>query len=615
MILQNKEGVQGHRLKFPPLDINQPDVNGCTALHVAACEGYWQLLPSLVLAGANKAAKDNDGCTALHAAAIQDEVLAVAVLIDIGLDVNIGDNWGWTALMHAAWKGADDVVRHLVDAGCNLDSRNCDGDTALQICLRRKDKLKKRTIDLLTDGLLDRDFQTTHGVAAKGHFMITCVKAEDLYHEGKVDQISSYVDLELCSKRGDSPLVAYSTCIMNQQNPQWHEVFRFDVEHLDPSAYLIAWVVSAPGEEFEDIINGAMYGLTEEQLSEIAFKRATAIASGFGAPVAHKPDFRTALEKSLKKATLHADRADDKEVDRLTKIEKMDRKPAASTFQRHAIPALERRWNEVMNLRQLLQKTGCDVMDPLIPKTHMPLGCVVARFRHLRGAIWGLEPVSMDRMMRLQCKGGLRIEMDFRPQYFAVLDPLQGMMEAEDRPRTPRAEDLEESAETTAAAVEAARNKKPPNQLVITSAIEEEMPGGRAAYAEHPVELYQKFLQVSVWAGKVIDARSKLVGEETRAMGFADPTKEGYGKVKAYFLNLKYQYQIWKEKREQRLSNLDKEVSLTTMPVRPVQGTGRKAKERKPEAENVSLLASEDKLPVLKMEPWLEDILDGSRFV
>merc|ERR1719253_635813 len=102
--------------------------------------------------------------------------------------MNTGDNWGWTPLMHAAWKGSNDVVRHLVDAGCNLDARNCDGDTALQICLRRKDSMAKRTIDLLTDGLLDRDFNTTHGIAAHGHFMITCVNAKDLYHEGKADQ-------------------------------------------------------------------------------------------------------------------------------------------------------------------------------------------------------------------------------------------------------------------------------------------------------------------------------------------------------------------------------------------------------------------------------------------
>ena len=65
----------------------------------------------------------------------------------------------------------------------------------------------------------------------------------------------------------------------------------------------------------------------------------------------------------------------------------------------------ERRWNEVSNLREVLARSGCDVPEPLVPRTHLPLGCVVVRYRHLRQAVWGSEPVTAA------WKKGLRREL------------------------------------------------------------------------------------------------------------------------------------------------------------------------------------------------------------
>ena len=56
---------------FAKLEVNQTDNEGLTALMIAAQEGNWQLIPSLVLAGANVQAKDMDGYTALHWACLQ----------------------------------------------------------------------------------------------------------------------------------------------------------------------------------------------------------------------------------------------------------------------------------------------------------------------------------------------------------------------------------------------------------------------------------------------------------------------------------------------------------------------------------------------------------------
>ena len=49
----------------------------------AAREGHWQIIPTLVLAGANLTSKDNDGLTALHWAAFEGEDVCVSVLYNI----------------------------------------------------------------------------------------------------------------------------------------------------------------------------------------------------------------------------------------------------------------------------------------------------------------------------------------------------------------------------------------------------------------------------------------------------------------------------------------------------------------------------------------------------
>jgi len=621
LILQNREGRHPN-LKFPLLDVNHCDQYGTTALHVAASEGYWQVLPSLVLAGANKAAKDNDGCTPLHTAAIEDEVLSIATLLDIGVDANVGDIQGWTPLMHAAWNGADEVVRLLVDAGARLDERNCDGDTALQICLRRYDVVKKmpegkqeeardlvkRTSDLLTDGLLDHDFHTTHSVDARGHFMVTVVGADNLYHEGKADNVNSYVYLELCTKKGDAPVIAFSTCIASETDPNWHETFRFDTEAIDPTAYLAAWVISAPGENFFDIVQGAQRGLTEKELHDTSMKLAVAgVEARQG-----KPDFNKDLMKMLKRQTNRNDRFDDVDVFKQNAIARMPKKPALSTYQRAEIPLLERRWNDVMNLRQTLQRTGCDIHEPLVPRTHMPVGCVIARFRHLRQAVWGVNPTVMNRRMRLACKGGLCIEIDFRPRYFIAVDPLAALTTAlEFAPRTPRAEDLEETAETAALA---ARESKPvaAHGMILTGAPPEDARGGREAMRENPLELYRKYQQVTVWAGAVLDARKKLEGDVIESSkDTTDHAAEGLTWVMAKERAIKKKYEAYWDKKDKVAANLDRQVAAVAV---PPAGSQVKAAtvEAKPQPGSKDYMG---KIPAIRVEPWLEDILDGSRFV
>lgn len=603
LILQNREG-RHKTLGFPPLDVNQGDKQGCTALHIAASEGYWQLIPSLVLAGANKAAKDNDGCTALHAAAMEDEVLSVATLLDVGLDPNVGDIMGWTSIMHAAWKGADDVVRLLVDANASLDMRNCDGDTALQVCLRRKDKEKQRTMDLLTDGMMDRDFNTTHAVDARGHFMVTIQKAKDLYHEGKADQINSYVYLELCTKQGSAPLIAYTTCILTEGSPQWNESFRFDVEMIDPSAYICAWVISAPGDDFLDVMNGALFEMTEEQLNEALMQRAV---TGVDNRITTQ-DFNKDLGKMLRRQTHRADLGDDKQVHRNNAIAMMPHQPPASSYQRPDVPILERRWNDVLNFRQLMQKTGVNIQDPIIPRTHMPIGCVVCRFRTMRAAVWGTEPMNLKRNLRLSCKGLLQLELDFNPTYFIAVDPLNGHNREPDfEPRTPRESDLHETNESIRLEAERLATLPPAHDLVLTGAEGVDARTGRAFMQENPLELYRKYREVTSWSKMVLKERRRREAEDAKSMGFMDAGSDGVSWAKSVIHNYWRKYQLYKEEKNAKSESMDRMITSVAIKSNMPRGKVVASKAQ----------AGKDKkreYPELKVEPWLDDILDGSRF-
>lgn len=439
--------------------------------------------------------------------------------------------------------------------------------------------------------------------------MITVVGADNLYHEGKADQVNSYVYLELCTKKGDAPTIAFSTCIAAETEPNWHECFRFDTEAIDPTAYLAAWVISAPGQDFADIVEGAQRGLTEQELHDQSMKLAVA---GI-APRQARPDFNKDLMKMLKRQTNRNDRFDDVDVFKKNAIARMPTKPALSTYQRAEIPLLERRWNDVMNLRQTLQKTGCDIHEPLIPRTHMPVGCIVARFRHLRQAVWGTNPTVMNRRMRLACKGGLCIEIDFRPRYFIAVDPLAAMTNAtEFAPRTPRADDLEETAETVAVALRESNKMPGPHGLVLTGAPPEDGPGGIRAMRQNPLELYRKYQQVTVWAGAVLDARKKLEGDVADANKITiDPAAEGLTWVMAKERAIKRRIDAYYEKKEKRVMNLDRQVAAVTVPPSGSQ-VAKATVEAKPQPGSKDYMG---KIPAIRVEPWLEDILDGSRFV
>lgn len=436
LLLKNRDG-QHKELAIPEFNINAVDSFGTNALIVAAREGHWHLLPSLVLAGASITQKDNDGYTALHWAATSDEALVVICLIDLGFDMNSRDGNGWTPLMHAADRGCNNTARLFVDNGADLDARNLDGDTVLQICMRRIDKDAGTMVDILTDGVLDRDGNLTGAVPAQGHFMCSVLAGDHLHLEGLSSEPNVYVCLEFKANRLATSQLAYTSCCMKNADPEWHEVFRFDTQYIDPSAYLVAWLMAAPGEDETDVIHATNLGITEKELQQLKMK-------GVDLRRFKKPEHSSALDMSLKMLRRRADASSDSEDRRLKALVgaqvqgSMPTEDLKRSKDEETTSTLEsRRWLEVKNFLSVLKRSGCDAQQPLAPRSHVPIGVVVTRFRQLRTAVWGTVPVEIDRGLRLSPRGSLSLEVDFRPNFFAPVDPSGALPAADEEENFP----------------------------------------------------------------------------------------------------------------------------------------------------------------------------------
>jgi len=615
LLLQNRDGSH-QDLELPPLDVNHCDGEGLHALSIAAREGHWQLLPSLVLAGANTAGKDSDGYTALHWAVVEDEPLAASCLLDLGADPDAVDARCWTPLMHAAANGCDETARVLLDARANIEARNWDGDTALQICMRRKDRPEQVQItkDILTDGMLDLDCQPRGCVAAQGHFMVSVLDASDLYLEGKVGEVNAYVCLQLRTQDRAITHVAFSSCTLQNPFPEWHEVFRFDTEKLDPSACLVAWVIAAPGSSAEEVVESAERGLSEDELRRFKMEEQMA-----GQAVNRtRPEFTTSMQHSFKRLMRRAELAEDLEVDKLRKLAMAQTQGSAPTSdllilrpnQKDAVPLEERRWNEVANLRALLKRSGCDIDEPLVPRSHLPLGCVVVRFRHLRTAVWSAEPVEIDRTLRLSCRGTLRLEIDFRPRFFiAEQNARNAKSTAEEeaiyevRPPDPLAE-LESDEEADGDQAESLVQAQPIRAVTVDEAL---AAASGEKHLSDPETLFKRFVQVTHWSRKVLEAQQRLgpssaSGSEQAPQGFLVVRK-----VKQYI----QQYRAARELEDMRQQIMDRPVGTALAPPRAAT-KDRTVQPAAPPPQPAQ--APVPKLPKLQAEPWLEELLEGSRF-
>jgi len=112
-------------------DIDAPDQDGDTALHLAAVQGHTDVVRALIAAGAAIDARSANGHEPLHYAAEQGNADIVRVLLDAGAAVDAQSDGGHAPLHYAA--GADHlaVARMLLAAEADTGLRDEDGDTPL----------------------------------------------------------------------------------------------------------------------------------------------------------------------------------------------------------------------------------------------------------------------------------------------------------------------------------------------------------------------------------------------------------------------------------------------------------------------------------------------------
>lgn len=131
-VTQNQAGEVTALLKRG-MDPNTPDQNGQPALHVAARDGFLEVVKTLVAAGADLDRRNAGGETAIMLAAIQGHLATVEFLLGKEAQIN---HPGWTPLIYAATTGKNEIIKLLIENHAYIDSISPNGSTSLMMAVR-----------------------------------------------------------------------------------------------------------------------------------------------------------------------------------------------------------------------------------------------------------------------------------------------------------------------------------------------------------------------------------------------------------------------------------------------------------------------------------------------
>ena len=129
--IQKNRFDAAHRLIAQGANVNDPNREGRTPLHLAAKATNIDLVNTLIAKGADINATDQYGATPLHMAAETGNVAIVQALIAAGALVNTTTINGNTPLHLAAMAGQDAVVQILLTEGATVNAQTNDAQTAL----------------------------------------------------------------------------------------------------------------------------------------------------------------------------------------------------------------------------------------------------------------------------------------------------------------------------------------------------------------------------------------------------------------------------------------------------------------------------------------------------
>ena len=131
-VTQNQAGEVTALLKRG-MDPNTPDQNGLPALHLAARDGFLEVVKALVAAGADLNRRNAGGETAIMLAAIQGHLATVEFLLGKEAQIN---HPGWTPLIYAATSGKNEIIKVLIENHAYIDSTSPNGSTSLMMAVR-----------------------------------------------------------------------------------------------------------------------------------------------------------------------------------------------------------------------------------------------------------------------------------------------------------------------------------------------------------------------------------------------------------------------------------------------------------------------------------------------
>ncbi len=129
-------------------DINARGMYGWTPLNVAVRFNQKEIVKLLLSHKADPFIKMDNGNTPLHSAAYRNYVELAELFINIGIDINVTDDDGNTPLLGAASRGHIQMVRYLLLKGALPNLKNKSGQTPLFFAEQGKysavvDELKK----------------------------------------------------------------------------------------------------------------------------------------------------------------------------------------------------------------------------------------------------------------------------------------------------------------------------------------------------------------------------------------------------------------------------------------------------------------------------------------
>src|SRR5215467_1365402 len=131
-VVQRGDKVAVSSLIVDRANINEPQIDGTTALHWAVRQGDFAMADLLIKAGADVKAANRYGLTPIQLASTNGNAAMIEKLLAAGVDPNFANPGGETVLMNASRTGTVDAIKLLLDRGANVNAKESErGQTAL----------------------------------------------------------------------------------------------------------------------------------------------------------------------------------------------------------------------------------------------------------------------------------------------------------------------------------------------------------------------------------------------------------------------------------------------------------------------------------------------------